>query len=396
MVALEWTLRLQATGQIAPLPGEHVLRAPHPTRGWALAPGRRAHQRNLDFDVLVETSSSGFRDRERALAKPPGVLRIAVLGDSFMEAYQVALEEALPARLERALSGRGVEVLNFGVGGYGTAQALRTFDEEVVRYAPDLVVLAFYVGNDVQNNSRALQRRTWGPDADKVWARPYAVLQPDGTLTWQEPDIARLAEARALADARRSRPVARAASLVAPTVLTTRVKQAAARFGARLGSGPRDPRTRLAWPFASPRADPDWEPAWAVTRRLVTTLRDRAAAEGAPLVMLLVPAKLQVEPAFRRQVEGRIGGAPLDPFWINTALASFAESEAILLVDPTASLVATSEGGAPVYHGIEDHHWNARGHAVAAQLLAAALDESGLLPPMDRGAGAGRGVSSSR
>ena len=51
---LECALRIQTYGSIAPLSGEHVLRMPHPTRGWALRPDGVAHQRNLDFDVTVE------------------------------------------------------------------------------------------------------------------------------------------------------------------------------------------------------------------------------------------------------------------------------------------------------------------------------------------------------
>ena len=39
---------------------------------------------------------------------------------------------------------------------------------------PEIVVLAFYTGNDVQNNSRALQAALFGPDDAKTYGRPYA------------------------------------------------------------------------------------------------------------------------------------------------------------------------------------------------------------------------------
>ena len=41
----------------------------------------------------MRTNSQGYRDREWALAKELGVLRIAVLGDSFTEAPQVPLKQ---------------------------------------------------------------------------------------------------------------------------------------------------------------------------------------------------------------------------------------------------------------------------------------------------------------
>jgi hypothetical protein len=49
-----------------------------------------------------------------------------------------------------------MEVLNFGVSAYGTAQELLTLREEVWRYAPDVVVLALFTGNDLSDNSAAL------------------------------------------------------------------------------------------------------------------------------------------------------------------------------------------------------------------------------------------------
>ena len=65
-----------------------------------------------------------------------------------------------------------MEALNFGVSGYGTARELLTLKDDVWRYAPDLVRLAFYTGNDVRN--------TGGP-----WTRrraAYFVPRPDGSL----------------------------------------------------------------------------------------------------------------------------------------------------------------------------------------------------------------------
>ena len=80
--------------------------------------------------TFVRTSSAGLRDREHTVDKPPGTVRVAVLGDSFAEAFQVAADQTFWVVLERELgrcpayAGRAVEEINFGVGGYGTAQEL--------------------------------------------------------------------------------------------------------------------------------------------------------------------------------------------------------------------------------------------------------------------------------
>ncbi len=50
------------------------------------------------------------------------------------------------------------EIINFGVSGYGTAQELQILRHRVWDYSPDMIILAFLTGNDVRNNSRALQR----------------------------------------------------------------------------------------------------------------------------------------------------------------------------------------------------------------------------------------------
>src|SRR5712672_2211665 len=132
-------------------------------RGFALQPGVAGHyQREGESDVHI--NSDGLRDREHAKAKPAGTVRIAVLGDSFSEAMHVPMEQTFWSLLERKLQecdafpGKKVEVINFGVSGYGTGQELLTLQQRVWDYSPDLVVLAFTTYNDIYDNSRALSR----------------------------------------------------------------------------------------------------------------------------------------------------------------------------------------------------------------------------------------------
>src|SRR2546430_12792928 len=76
---------------------------------------------------------------------------------------QVDLERTfwslLPKRLESCgfAPGKRIETVNFGVSGYGTAHELLTLQERVWPYSPDMVLLAFFPGNDVRNNSKALE-----------------------------------------------------------------------------------------------------------------------------------------------------------------------------------------------------------------------------------------------
>src|SRR5271154_5995152 len=67
-----------------------------PDVGWKLKPGASGWQAS-EGRALIEVNRDGFRGPEYSLAKPPDTLRIAVLGDSFTEANQVALEDTFCA-----------------------------------------------------------------------------------------------------------------------------------------------------------------------------------------------------------------------------------------------------------------------------------------------------------
>src|SRR5262245_19292994 len=96
-----------------------------PLLGWSLRPGAGAWEDDEGL-AWVKINSHGYRDRERAVSKPPGVYRIAVMGDSYTEARQVDLDKTFTYLSEEELNqrdcfgGRKVEVLNFGALGYGT------------------------------------------------------------------------------------------------------------------------------------------------------------------------------------------------------------------------------------------------------------------------------------
>src|ERR1044071_5818088 len=117
---------------------------PDASRGYALRPGMQGWYRK-EGEAFVRINSDGLRDREHTKEKPPETFRIAVVGDSYAEAFQVAQGAAFWSVMERrlqdcpSLGGRRVEVINFGVSGYGTAQELITLRERVWEYSPDVV-----------------------------------------------------------------------------------------------------------------------------------------------------------------------------------------------------------------------------------------------------------------
>ena len=133
-------------------------------------------------DVRVEgirMNRWGMRDRERETEKTPGVVRVAVLGDSYVEGLQVADDATFTRRMEDAAGGKA-EFLNFGVGGYGTASALAAYREKVRPFDPDVVVLAYLSGNDTRNNSMELESLYNGGGRREM---PFPVRAADGGWT---------------------------------------------------------------------------------------------------------------------------------------------------------------------------------------------------------------------
>ena len=122
--------------------------------GWRNIPNWQA----TTFGKTLSINSKGLRDAEHPYAKPDGVKRILVLGDSFAWGYGVADHETFSAVLEELLANRDAprwEVINTGVSGWSTDQQYLFLREEGMKYDPDIVLLAFCSANDVKGSLTA-------------------------------------------------------------------------------------------------------------------------------------------------------------------------------------------------------------------------------------------------
>lgn len=120
---------------------------------------RTVYVPECDCRVHLRFNRDGLRGPDRPYEKPPGVRRVAVLGDSMVVAVATRETKTMTHVLEELLnaSGRGVwEVINAGISGSSTGQELVLYREVVSRYRPDIVICAFFTGNDFGDNSRRL------------------------------------------------------------------------------------------------------------------------------------------------------------------------------------------------------------------------------------------------
>jgi lysophospholipase L1-like esterase len=91
----------------------------------------------------------GFRDREWSIAKPAGVERVMIVGDSFVEGTMAADDATIPRAFEAAAdrAGRPVEAMNLGVMGADLSHDFQLIDDAVPIFAPDAVLLVIFAND---------------------------------------------------------------------------------------------------------------------------------------------------------------------------------------------------------------------------------------------------------
>src|SRR5215472_16245736 len=274
---------------------------PDPITGLSLRPNTSGWYRK-EGQAYVSTNSQGLRDRERPLTKPPDTYRNLMLGDSYPEALQVNVEIAFWRLLEQRLeacafkSAKHIDVINLGVSGFGTGQELRMLQTRGLAYQPDLVILAFFPGNDVRNNSHELE-------PDKM--RPFYLLDAAGALRLDD-TFARSMEFR-----RRTGRLRRAGKKLSRYLRTlqliyyvkdlrdmkreqTEVVAVPAVACGHSGSARR--RSGLDDQIFRNPPDQKWEDAWRLTERLILELKQTAASAQAEFAVIIVSMGIQVHP----------------------------------------------------------------------------------------------------
>ena len=121
------------------------------------------YDRDLGFRVRAHTFGAnqfGFNDRDYALHKPDDRYRILVVSDSF--GWAGGRDDNYAEILERLLAERygedRVEVINSGYPMTHTGEQLGMLRKFGLQYAPDLVILGFFVGNDFIDSERFRKR----------------------------------------------------------------------------------------------------------------------------------------------------------------------------------------------------------------------------------------------
>lgn len=324
---------------------------PDPHTGYRLKPSSEGTFQN---GITAVANRHGHRDDPVGIEKPPGVFRILVLGDSFSVGASVEQDEAWPQVLERLLDApafrarlpappRRFEVVNASVGGWQAYQYAEYYEHYGRDFAPDLVLVGFFVGNDTYDEAEELAlldtavlgRRVTRRAAQNPWIAPKVWLYERSHLArrlW-----ARSAPAR---DFRREH-----------CRDFTRFHQKQQRERA-LNQRRRSPQLERA-----------------VTQHSVEQiLRIQRAADEVPVLVVLIPDENQINPALLRIVFGADLKARYDLDMPQSMLVDVLARKGIEAID---LLPAFRSDPRCLY--MNDTHWTPQGHALAAARIRDAL-----------------------
>lgn len=356
LLLLEATLRL--VGPV--VPGNYetgVWAEGHPIYGHYHIPGAAAWVREPEFTTFLRFNRHGLRGPELADGPASG-RRMLLLGDSFVEAKQVAESGALPDRLAAALAARGLgpaEPLNSGTFDWSQVHQLLYLREAGPSLRPTLVVQFFYVGNDVGD----LWPRSRGELRDLE--RPVAAVDDAGALllpAWRRRSVG--AGETFLNGLSRRSAVVRAYETGVVDKL---------RYAPRDGQGVEGQMLEV-FRF---KESPAEVRAWKTAEALLTATRDEAERQGARFALVIVPAKWQIYPEDWRALLAAIG-EPDDDRWVlrgpNRRLTQLAESRRVPVLDLLPVFRRAADAGRPRLYFPVDIHWTEAGHAVAAEAVA--------------------------
>jgi hypothetical protein len=340
--------------------------------GSRLRPGAEFWQRE-EGEAHIRINSDGLRDREHSKVKPARTMRIAILGDSYAEALQVPLEATFWARLERELNrcqvfrGKTVEVLNFGVSGFGTAQELQMLRYRVWGYNPDIVLLTITTGNDVRNNSVILEPDKGRPffrlrNGDLVLDDSFRQLpgyKPRESFPWRfyrafynhSRTVQLLSKVKNIITRARNTDTERR-SLIAERGLDKEV-------------------------YFEPRTD-EWREAWEITEKLIAKIHEEVVARGKRLVVVTLSNAAQVHPDSHIQELYAKELGIKDLFYPDMRIKMFGQNRGIEVITLAPALAKFARSSGKFLHGFEKTgiglgHWNAEGNLRAGELIATSL-----------------------
>lgn len=341
LAAVELALRL--VSPISHGVDRNMFFAPDPLTGYRIQPNSVGYFRD---GIIARANSRGHRDDEVSLERRARVPRVLILGDSFTVGASVLQEHAYPHVLQQLLReeyGTEVEVINTAVGGWDPFQYAQYFEHHGREFAPDLILIGFFVGNDAYSPYRHVRhlptavggRRLSQEGAEKLGVA-FRVWLYERSHLW-----------RLLSSPRGAAPGA-----------TVR-RRDCADFSDRYLVVQRD---RLKVHLAE--KEPGIEERLDLNVGQIERIVDLATEDGTPVLVALFPDENQLNPALRRRLLARRDASRYDFSWPQPALAERLNAIGVEVLDLLPVFASD-----PRCLFMNDTHWTEEGHVLVAEAL---------------------------
>ena len=280
--------------------------------------------------------------------RTPGRLRIAVVGDSYVQASYVDADKAFPEVIERQLRARGIdaEVLRFGMDGAPLSQYLHMLRHEVAAYQPDLVLVQL-IHNDFDESFRFLKTR---------YASSFLKLDVDeeGRVTEFPPADFQ----RSIAD------VLRSSAMFRYLYYETNLYIAAKSWTARYFWGSKDEAYDPAFIVSAvdTRNLDDVPHMTRVARHIIAEMKNLADERGFKLALSM--------DGVRETIYGRHDEATRKVEALNAIAKDAADAEGVPFLDLTATFRTTHALTRQPLEYTYDWHWNAQANEIVGETLA--------------------------
>jgi len=348
--------------------------------GWVGTPYAKGNYDKSCFQSYITLNSQGFRDKEHSLVKPRGIFRIAVVGDSFVEAREVPLEKTfwsvLQDKLDLLAQGR-YEVMAFSGSAYGMTQEYILIREKVLSYSPDLIILAFYPGNDIVDVSLPMLQATTVQDSEEMIRTPFFIRDGRSFKLIYFPSVP---AQRISFMSKYIRPIFRPLALYN---IAREFRSVLSKMKFRIFHGGRLLPSRELFVDYKAYKDPpspEVKEAWDIVRFLIGAIKDLAKKNNSRFAVVTIPQALEVIPDELKSLQAYFPEAR-DMTWNlkgpEKTMENILDKEGVPHLSLSSIFIKRFRGGERPYWPC-DGHFNITGHMWAGEAIYEFLVEKRL------------------
>jgi len=342
-------------------------------RGFSLLPNSSGTwTREGKGEIII--NKDGLRDINHEITKSKNSIRIAILGDSFAEARSVNLEETFWFKLKDDLDscfnfhkGNEIEVINFGVSEYGTTQQYLTLKNNVWKYNPDIILLAFYSGNDISDNVKSLSQKKYRPyflfsgdkiidvDSSFLDSKPYKMLSSHSGQAF-----IKLSQ------------YSRILQLLREAYVQTYFKNQKKKKKIKKEQSSVN-KSNLYSPISS-----DWSNAWVTTEKIINLINNEVKINNKDFILVSLTTPVQVNPNINEVEKYMIKNYINDIFYPEKRLRKFSKKNSIKYIELAQKMSDLARNNNIYFHGFNNTklgtgHWNKTGHHQASKLISESI-----------------------